>query len=109
MIPLLAGFIIAIGASRQFSKVGTNIIPLSKSSALVTDGMFQYSRNPMYLGMVLALGGAALLTGGVLNWLVVVGFFYLIRTRFVLHEEPLMTETFGEPYRQYCARVRRWV
>ena len=65
LVPLAAGLVIAFAASRRFARVGTNIVPLTRSSALVTDGPFTFSRNPMYLGMLLALCGVALLTASV--------------------------------------------
>jgi protein-S-isoprenylcysteine O-methyltransferase Ste14 len=58
---MLLGVVIAAIGSRQFSIAGTNIIPLSESTALVTNGMFKYSRNPTYTGMILFLAGLALL------------------------------------------------
>ncbi len=57
-------------ASRQFAVVGTNIVPLTHSSSLVTNGAFALTRNPMYFGMVLALIGTALLLNRPWPWLV---------------------------------------
>ncbi len=96
-------------AARQFARVGTNIIPLTPSSALVTDGVFAYTRNPMYLGMFMTLAGVAIVLDRAWPWLVPVVFFFVIRLRFVRHEEHLMETTFGEAYRAYRARVRRFV
>lgn len=108
-LPILAGLILAVFASRQFSKAGTNIVPLTESTALVTDGMFRVSRNPMYLGMTLVLAGTALMMGGAFCWLIVAAFVAIIRQRFILREEPLMQQTFGEAYTQYLTEVRRWL
>jgi len=108
-VPMLVGVVIAAIGSRQFSIAGTNIIPLSESTALVTNGIFKYSRNPMYTGMILFLAGLALLLDNAWNWVVVVGFTILIRQWFVLREEILMEQTFGAGYTAYQARVRRWV
>jgi len=109
LVPMVIGVIIAAVGSRQFSVAGTNIIPLSKSSTLVTDGVFKFSRNPMYTGMILFLAGLALLLDNAWNWLIVVGFSVLIRQWFVLREETLMEQTFGADYAAYRARVRRWI
>jgi len=109
-LPLVvAGAGVAIAGSRLFARAGTSIIPLSQSSALVTDGVFRYSRNPMYVGMIATLGGAALLVHSLWGWLVVAAFAWLIRRSFVLREEALLRQTFGEAYAQYCGRVRRWL
>ncbi len=109
LLPVAAGISLALRASRQFKQADTNIIPLSKSTALVTDGAFQVSRNPMYTGMLLTLAGIAWMTASVWPWLIVLLFFTLIRQLFVLREEDLMAETFGDDYLGYKERVRRWV
>ena len=106
---ILAGLGIAIAGSRLFSQAGTNIIPLTKSSTLVTTGVFRFSRNPMYLGMIAVLGGSALLMQSLWAGLIVVAFFLLIRQQFVLKEEILLTATFGSSYTDWQKRVRRWI
>ncbi len=106
---LACGVAIAMVASRQFAVVGTNIVPLTRSSALVTNGAFAFTRNPMYLGMVLALIGIALLLNRPWPYLVPCGFVALLYFRFIRHEEALMTQTFGDAYLQYRQRVRRWI
>ncbi len=108
-LPILIGVLIAAQGSRLFSEAGTNIVPFTESSALVTSGVFSLSRNPMYTGMVLALAGTALIMNGFYAWLVVVAFTALIRNLFIRTEEGLMEQTFGEDYLAYKARVRRWV
>lgn len=109
ILPLAAGVLLAAQGSRLFARAGTNIIPFTESSALVTEGVFARSRNPMYTGMVLALSGAALLLNGLLAWLVVPAFVAIIRGYFITNEERLMEETFGEDYLSYKSRVRRWI
>ncbi len=107
--PITLGLIVAGGAAWQFSKAETNIVPLTKSTTLVASGMFTFTRNPMYVGMVAVLVGTALLLNELWPWLVIVPFWFVIRLRFVRHEETLMEETFGEQYVEYKARVRRWL
>jgi protein-S-isoprenylcysteine O-methyltransferase Ste14 len=109
IVPLLTGVGIAFAAARRFSVVGTNIVPLTRSSALVTDGPFAYTRNPMYLGLVLALVGVALLLARPWPWLVVPVFAILLQLRFIRHEERLMADTFGAAYEAYRGRTRRWI
>lgn len=109
VLPVLIGVLLAVQGSRQFAQAGTNIIPFTESSALVTTGVFAYSRNPMYTGMVLALAGAALIMNGFYSWLVVIAFIAIIRILFIRGEEALMAETFGEDYVAYKASVRRWL
>ena len=108
-LPIIAGVLIASQGSRLFSKAGTNIIPFTESSALVTSGVFSISRNPMYTGMVLALAGTALIMNGLYAWLVVIAFTAIIRGIFIRTEEVLMEQTFGAEYLAYKGRVRRWI
>jgi protein-S-isoprenylcysteine O-methyltransferase Ste14 len=108
-VVLICGVAIAVIASRQFATVGTNIVPLTRSSALVTTGAFSLTRNPMYVGMVLALVGTALLLNEPWPWLVPCAFVAVLYFRFIRHEEALMAETFGDAYLQYRQRVRRWI
>ena len=108
-VPVVVGVLIAVLASRQFAQVGTNIIPLTKSTTLVTNGMFARTRNPMYLGMVLTLAGVAWLLNCAITWLVLVVFIAIIQLHFIRHEETLMAQTFGDQYLQYQKQVRRWM
>jgi len=92
-----------------FKRHGTTIKPFEESSALMTSGPFRFSRNPMYLGIALILAGIATLFGSLTPWFAVVAFCVLIDRRFIRVEESMMEATFGEPYREYKKRVRRWI
>jgi protein-S-isoprenylcysteine O-methyltransferase Ste14 len=109
LVPMLVGVAMAARGSVQFKQADTNIIPLTKSDALVTEGVFRYSRNPMYLGMVGFTAGLALVVNTPWAWLVVAVFFLIIRILFIRREERLMAATFGEPYAAYKRQVRRWL
>jgi protein-S-isoprenylcysteine O-methyltransferase Ste14 len=63
----------------------------------------------MYLGMVLALVGTALLLNEAWPWLVPCAFVAVLYLRFIRHEEVLMARTFGDAYLEYRQRVRRWI
>ncbi len=95
----------------QFRKAQTTPNPqaLEKVSSLVTSGIYQYSRNPMYLGLVLALLGWALYLSHFLPF-VLVPVFMLYMTRFQIQpEERMMARKFGSDYQAYLAQVRRWI
>ena len=109
IVPIAAGLTVAFVAVRQFKKAQTNIVPLTKSTTLVADGIFSVSRNPMYIGMIGVLSGTALLLNNLWPWLVIVAFWAMIRFGFVRPEEALMEKTFGEQYREYKNKVRRWL
>ena len=108
-LPIIIGVAMAAQGSRLFAKAGTNIIPFTESTALVTTGVFAFSRNPMYTGMVLALAGTAVIMNGALPWLVILAFAAILRGFFIRTEERLMEQTFGEAYTAYKTRVRRWI
>ncbi|WP_105170916.1 methyltransferase family protein [Pseudoalteromonas sp. T1lg24] len=77
--------------------------------ALITSGIFQYTRNPMYLGMALAILGFAILLGSWLSLLGVVAFMLFIECFQIKPEEAALTECFGEQFIQYKKHVRRWL
>lgn len=103
------GVALAAWGRWRFSRAGTNVVPFSPSTALVTDGPFRFTRNPMYLGMMLVLFGGLLIMGSIGSLLVLPIFFWWIRKRFVLREEDHMAEHFGDDYHAYKERVRRWL
>jgi len=94
---------------RRFEKAETTIKPYEISSALVTDGLFSLSRNPIYTAMVAALTGVAIFLGTATPPVVIPIFIYLIRRNFILPEERMLEETFGDEYRAYKGTVRRWL
>ena len=103
------GLLLALDVAIRFFRQRTPIHPFEEARALVTDGMLRFSRNPIYLGMLLILFGAALVWG-TLPGLFVLPLFMAALTRFVIRDEEAMLEArFGDAYRDYRARVRRWL
>jgi protein-S-isoprenylcysteine O-methyltransferase Ste14 len=109
LIPIIAGVALNIAADRQFKRLGTTVKPLQRSSALATDGIFRWSRNPMYLGMVFIVAGTALLEGSISPWIAVAALAIVLDRVFVVPEEKMLRETFGDAFQQYSQRVRRWL
>ena len=106
---LVAGVLLNIVSARLFAKRGTAIKPFQQSTALVVEGPYRFSRNPMYLGMLLVLIGLGLLLASTIPLLIVPLFLWLISARFVVVEERMLAERFGTAYVEYCRRVRRWL
>jgi protein-S-isoprenylcysteine O-methyltransferase Ste14 len=100
---------VVLAVDRQFKRAGTTIKPFQRSSALVTDGLFAFSRNPIYLAMVAALVGIFLALGSLTPLAIIPPFVYIIRTRFIAAEERMLEDAFGGAYRDYRKRVRRWI
>lgn len=110
MVVGLAGGAMALWCIFTFALVGKGTpAPFDPPRHLVVAGPYRFVRNPMYLGAGLALTGAAIFYGS-LPLLGYVGLFLLATHAFVvLYEEPTLTRLFGQEYRNYQARVRRWL
>jgi len=104
-----AGVALVLWAGTIFTRVGTAIHPLARSSFLVRSGPFRFSRNPIYLGMVLILTGAALALGSATPWLIIPVFIGALARQVIAGEERKLTAEFGAEYLEYCTRVRRWL
>ena len=83
LLLILSGVALAVAGERAFKRAGTAVLPFTEPSALVTTGPFVFTRNPMYLGLVLCLLGWAVLLGSLVPFVVVPAFFALIHFRFV--------------------------
>ena len=108
---LLLGFVILISAVRLFRKDKTTVNPLSPEQAttLVTDGIFKYSRNPMYLGMALVLGSIAVFFN-IIGGIILVALFCAYITKFqILPEERAMRDLFSDDFDKYTKVTRRWI
>ena len=105
----LVGIACAVLASRAFRRRETTISPHGTPTALVTEGPFRYTRNPMYLGMLLLLLGLAIGFGGLMLFAAPVAFFAIISVTQIPAEEARLLAIFGDEYTAYRARVRRWI
>jgi protein-S-isoprenylcysteine O-methyltransferase Ste14 len=76
---------------------------------LVVGGFYRYTRNPMYLGMVTALLGVAILLGTLSAFLPIPIFVWIIQKQFIEGEERFLEEIFGGQYLAYKGKVRRWL
>ena len=98
-----------VTAARQFKKAVTVINPFDQPLALVTNGVFRMSRNPMYSAMIAILIGGALAWGSVTPFLLPPALAWWLSRKFIAMEEAKLSEAFGEAYDQYKRRVRRWL
>lgn len=109
VVLLLAGILNTAMAARLFNRLETPIRPFETPQLLVTEGLFAFSRNPMYLGMVIFLIGFAVILGSASPWLVIPAFIWIIQSRFIRVEEAGLEAQYGDEYRRYKHRVRRWI
>jgi len=108
---IVMGVIVAFSGVWEFRKSKTTLNPTTpeKSSRIVDTGIYRFSRNPMYLGMAFMLVGLIWGLGNYLSWLGFLAFMLYI-TRFqILPEEKTLKEIYGEPYKEYLTKVRRWL
>ena len=101
--------LLAIWAVSTFGRRGTTANPAGGTTALVSEGPYRFSRNPMYIGLVLLTTGAALFFDSLWPLLFLPFVVLVVRANVILPEERYLEAKFGQPYRDYKARVRRWI
>lgn len=110
-VAFVLALLVALAGVVEFRRRRTTTNPMKPEavSQVVSSGIYRYSRNPMYLGFLLALTGWALWLSSALAWPMLV-LYVLYMNRFqIAPEERVLTELFGDEYRQYQVRVRRWI
>lgn len=109
LIPFMIGVGINILADNAFKRVNTTVKPHETSTTLITDGVFTFSRNPMYVGFVLILLGIAIFIGSLSPYLIVLLFPIVMEKMFISVEEQMLEKTFGNTWLTYKQQVRRWL
>lgn len=105
---VLAG-VLAHFAQTAMKRAGTNIFPTQPALALVTDGPFRFTRNPLYLAAVGVYLGVALWVDGLAPFVLLLPMLGLLHWGIVLPEERYLKTKFGEAYLAYRSSVRRWL
>ncbi|MHB8793034.1 MAG: methyltransferase family protein [Thermoleophilia bacterium] len=108
-ISLAVGFGVMMWTWVLFTRGKTAICPTAMATSFIVRAPFSFSRNPMYLGMVMMLTGTAFLLGSVIAFAAPVAFLFIINDFFIPFEEQSMKQLFGEQYTDYQRRVRRWL
>lgn len=110
-IILAIGVLVGLGGVIQFSKNSTSVDPHhpEKASVLVTSGVYNFSRNPMYLAMFLILLGGLIKFGELAGVIVLILYVWYMNEFQIKPEEEIMKQKFGEDYLEYKKEVRRWV
>lgn len=110
VVLFVLGMGLSMQGSKQFAENQTEILPTSPTNrVLVTDGVYKFSRNPMYLGMIVSLLGIGLFAGTLPVLLVPLAQFLVLNFVFIPFEEQKLTNIFGQSYLDYGNRVRRWI
>lgn len=100
---------IGIPAFRAMLRMKTHPSPYKPVTALVEASSFRFTRNPLYLSMLIIITGVFFIANSF--WLLVMAvlFFFLVQELVIKREEKYLEGKFGEPYRSYRKRVRRWL
>lgn len=105
---VLSGLGLMIASLRQFKRARTTVMPRETARVLITDGVYQLSRNPIYVADALIIAGLALFWDlGALIWVFV--FIVVIERRFILGEEAALRAGFGAQFDEWAEKVRRWL
>ena len=109
VIVFLIGFVIMLWCIISFAIKGRGTLsPVDPTKKLVIVGLYEFSRNPMYVGVVLLLIGEAVFFQSVALWVYALFIFITFNIFIRLVEEPRLRKDFGEEYQLYCEKVRRW-
>lgn len=106
---IVLGLWMAVGSKRRFRRLGLALPPSARPEALLTDGWFGLSRNPMYVGIAAVLGGVGLVLGSVPALLPAPLFVLCVRRWFVPLEELQLERAHGDRWRRYERQVPRWI
>jgi len=109
LVIVVSGLWLNLSSKRTVLNNKTTIIPFQKSTVLVINGAFRYTRNPMYLGMLLVLVGEAIVLRSASAFLFPILFIPLISIKYISPEEKILENTFKDKYLEYKQKVRRWI
>ena len=105
----LGGIWLGFATVRKFIRLNTEVHTFRDASTLSTDGLFRFSRNPVYLGQTLALIGLALALGSPLSLIFAAVFCAACNFHYIPFEEKNLDRIFESKYRDYKRKVRRWI
>jgi protein-S-isoprenylcysteine O-methyltransferase Ste14 len=106
---VVIGFALGALSVRAFHLAGTSVVPGETSTALVPYGPYKITRNPIYIGFILAYFGLAILLTSVWVLLLLIPVLIILQRGVVEREETYLEREFGEPYLKYKAQVPRWL
>ena len=109
-LPLIIGGLLLDGAAAgYFRRLGTAVEPWKPSTVLATDGLYRFSRNPIYLGFAITYAGLAVAMDSVLVLILLIPCLWVVDRFVIAREERYLSARFGADYDAYRARVRRWL
>ena len=109
IILIILGIVLNIWADNLLKIHQTTIRPDEKPLYLISNGPFQFSRHPMYLGMFCILLGIAIILGSLIALIFSVIFVFVTNQKFICKEEKNMLHEFGRKYYDYQRKTRKWI
>lgn len=106
---IAGGIALVLGTWVSFRKWQTPICPFTEPTHLITDGLFRYSRNPLYLGEVVLLLGLSALHGNWATLLPIPVFIVILQYGFIRYEECTLQQHDSDAFKDYRSRVRMWL
>ena len=108
---IISGLIVILSAITTFKKYHTTITPLNPANAtkLITDGIYKFSRNPMYLGLLLVLLGISIILNLIGGFFLIPLFILYLNLFQIIPEENAMVDLFKDEFLEYKKNVRRWI
>ncbi|MFO6421971.1 methyltransferase family protein [Motilimonas sp. KMU-193] len=111
IVLVLLGLVFGLSGVGLFRRFKTTVNPVNPEQAttLVTSGIYRYSRNPMYLGLLFCLLAWTSYLGSLAAFICAPLFVIYMNLFQIIPEEQVLTRLFGQQYQAYCAKVRRWL
>lgn len=106
---VMAGLYLIVAPVVWFKRKKTTIIPRQKPAALISEGPFRLSRNPMYLGMVVLTFGIGVTLGSIQAVIPAIWLFFFLQKNYVIPEERKLREGLGREAEDYFATTGRWI
>jgi protein-S-isoprenylcysteine O-methyltransferase Ste14 len=93
----------------KFWRTKNTLVTIKPANSLQTTGIYAYSRNPMYLGLMVLYSGLACFSGNCWTLVFLPVLFLIIRNYIIFREEKYLYRAFAEEYKRYKSKVRRWI
>lgn len=109
MLLLSAGIGLLTFCVMRFTRAGTAVPPTQPTTAIVTNGPYGYSRNPIYIAFIAVYLGLCFLFDLLWGFPLLVPLIYIVNTYVIQREEEYLSAKFGDAYNEYAAKVKRWI
>ena len=106
---VVAGLLLGLWGFREMRRAGTNVDPYHPTTAIVERGPYEFTRNPLYVGMALIYSGISTRANALPAALLLLVALHLVDHGVIKREERYLEGKFGEEYLRYKGRVRRWI